>query len=481
MYFRMASYVKVLILIILLGPCLYLRSQVIIPDTSLYNAFLTGPDVQSNLNFALQQAASLGNSMGIEWLLNHGADIDTRTYQNVTPLMFAVAAGEKEAVATLLKYDPELDFFSTFNESPLMVAVKDDNLDIAELLLRDSANVNLQDKRGNTALHLASIYGFFYMTDMLLYYEADPDIRAKDGTTPLMVAVFGGFADLADLLLQNRAHVLDSDNDGFTALMIAAQFGDTLLTDLLLKRGADIHAINKYKYDALDLAIKLNHPETVEFLFRKGYFSVSSGKDPIDPYTVATIYGRKNIIDILRKSNLPEAQRKGFNQISLAASVKVCFHDLYTGFSVTTREPINHFGIIAGFDMKPAWSRVIVKQTDVLYYQYMDKSYLAYAGVLKELNLSDNATKGNWFFTGSVAAGYSFGNKYKGTEIKPESRVRIIPAAGFRYNKNNFNFQIGLEYTNTELYKIGPVWLRTGISFNLDFENFKGPAKVLRW
>jgi uncharacterized protein len=481
MYFPKASYLKVLILILLSGPAYNIYSQEIITDTNLYIPILRGSDVQNNLNYALLQAASLGNTVGIDWLMKHGADINSNTSENVTAVMFAVAAGEKEAVKTLLKYDPDLDIISGYNESPLMVAVKAQNFNIAELLLRDSANVNLQDRHGYTALHLAAIYGDFNMVDLLLYYEADVNIKSHDGTTPLMVAAYGAFASITDLMLQNRARVQDTDNDGFNALMLAAQNGDTLIIDMLLGRGADIHAINKYKYDALDLAIRLNQPATVEYLLKKEKIRGQGEERSIDPYSVAMTYRRKEIIDILKANNITGPDKGGFDQVTLTGSGKVCFHDLYTGFSVTAREPEHGMGIFAGFDLKPAWTRVLVKETDNLFYQYMDKSYLVYAGILKEFSLTRNTIKGNWYFTGSLAAGYSFGNELKGTNIKPDSRLRVIPSAGFRYNKNAVNFQIGLEYTNTEFYKIGPVWLRTGISFNLDFNNLRGPAKVIKW
>jgi ankyrin repeat protein len=481
MFFPKASYSILLILALFLWPSIYVSSQEVVTDTNDYYAILRGSDVQGNLDYALFQAASQGNTIGIDWLIRHEADVNATTVQGITPVIFAVSSGEKEALKILLKYKPDLDVISVFNESALMVAVKDHNFDITELLLRDSANVNLKDRRGFTALHYAVLSGYLNMTDLLLYYDADVNIRSNDGTTPLMVAAHLGFADITDLLLQNRARVSDLDNEGFTPLMFAAQNSDTIIMDLLIKRGADLNAVNKYNYDALDLAIRLNLPDAVKFLLKSGANDRSSKVKSVDPYSVASIYRRNEITGILRENNIPETEKRGFDQVSLSGSAKLSFHNIYTGFSVTIRELKNNIGIIAGFDLEPGWSRVLVKSSGDLYYQYMDKSYLVYTGILKELSLTDNVIKGNWYFCGSIAAGYSFGNEFKGTNIKPDSRLRFIPSAGFRYNKNAFNFEIGLEYTNTEYYKIGPVWLRTGISFNIDFRNLRGQAKIIKW
>jgi len=481
MFFPKASYFMILILALFTGSSVYVCSQEVVVDTNEYIYILRGSDVQNNLDFALIQAASQGNSIGIDWLIRHGADVDVRTVQNITPVILTVSSGEKEALKTLLKYKPDLDVISVFNESALMVAVKDQNFDIAEILLRDSANINLKDRRGYTVLHYAILSGNFKMADLLIYYDADVNIRSNDGITPLMVAAYTGNVYITDLLLQNRAKVLDADNEGFTSLMMAAQNGDTASMAMLLRRGANKHAVNKYNYDALDLAIRLNLPEAVKFLIKAGTNDPDYSTIAVDPYSVASIYKRDKITDILRENNIPETEKKGFDQVSFTGSMKLSIHNIYTGFSVTVREIRNNLGIIAGFDLEPAWSKVLVKKSENLYYQYMDKSYLVYAGVLKEFCLTDNAVKGNWYFSGSVAVGYSFGNEFKGTNIKPDSRVRFIPSAGFRYNKKAFNFQIGLEYTNTEYYKIGPVWLRTGISFNIDIRNLRGQAKIIKW
>jgi uncharacterized protein len=482
MYSPRTSYLRILFLILLSGFPLFVTSQeVAVPDTIEYYAIFRGSDVQNNLNYALFTAASIGNCIGIEWLVRHGADVDARTMENVTPVIFAVASGEKYALSQLLVYHPDLDVISSYDESALMVAVKDNNMEIAELLLRDSALVDLQNKRGFTALHMSVSYGHREMTDMLLYYEANVNIRSNDGTTPLMVAAYSGYPDITDLLLQNRANVLDADVDGFTSLMMAAQNGDTLILDLLLNRGADIYAVNRYKYDALDLAIRMNYPEAVGYLLRKRKNMTAPGKGTVDPYAVASIYRRKEIIELLKKNNIPESSKRGFDQVSISVTAKFCLHDVYTGFSIAAKEPKYDLGIFAGFDIKPAWTRVLVKETDWQYYQYVDKSYIAYAGIAKEINISDNAFRGNWFFSGSFAAGYTFGNEFKGTNIKPDSKLRIIPYAGLRYNKNSFNFLIGLEYMNTEFYRIGPVWIRSGISFSIDLTNQRGSVKVIKW
>jgi hypothetical protein len=80
-----------------------------------------------------------------------------------------------------------------------------------------------------------------------------------------------------------------------------------------------------------------------------------------------------------------------------------------------------------------------------------------------------------------LSAGYSFGNKYKGTNRAPESKFRVIPGISFKWSKNNFNFISGFEYMNTEFSRIWPVWCRLGFSYNFFFDLDRAPGKIIRW
>ena len=450
-------------------------------DTLQYYLLLEGPDVQGNLDYSLMTAAAEGDTSGITWLIRHGADVNARTYEGVTPLLFAVASDQKNAVKLLLDNEADPDAISKFTETPLIVAVKKQNLEIAEILLRAGADVNLGDKYNVTPLHYASVYGYFYITDLLLYYEAAIFKRSTDGTTPLMAAIWSGYADIADLLMQNGADPSEKDNLGFSPFLIAAQNGDTIIMNLLLKRRVKIYDTNIFKYNALALSIKGNHKDAVRYLLRIGDKWVSPDIDAINPHAVALVYRRKEITDILLSSKIPESEKPGIDQISITASLKHCYFDYQTGFSVTGKEPVHNFGFLAGMDFKPFYTRVLSKENENTFYQYRDKSAMFYAGILKEIPMTDYPLRGNWSFKGSLSVGYTFGNKIKGTSVIPGNEFKIIPAAGFRWTKNTFSLDLDLEYFNTDYYRVGPVWLRIGCSYNLFLNDIMAPGKVLKW
>jgi hypothetical protein len=367
------------------------------------------------------------------------------------------------------------------SETPLLAAVKNGNIEIAESLIRDSADINLADKNGTSPLHYAAIYGYFNMVDMLLYYDASISKKANDGTSPLMAAVWAGYPDIADLLIQNGADPEETDNNGFNPFLVAAQNGDTVIMEMLIKKNINLYKVNKYNYDALDISIKSNQIKATAYLLRKGDRWTSNGKKPVSPYSVAAKYSRKEITGLLEKNNIPKTFKSGFDQVAITASLKACPYDYFTGLRATFKEPTLNGGIFIGLDIKPGYTRVLIKESSTLYYQYMNKSSVIYGGLFKDIALTDYTFKGNWFFSGSLAAGYTFGNRLKGSGILTGNKIRIIPEIALKWINNNSGFYCGLDFLKTDFYKVGPVWLRLGYSYYIFFDNVRAPAKNIKW
>jgi hypothetical protein len=316
---------------------------------------------------------------------------------------------------------------------------------------------------------------------MLLYYGADIDAKSEEGTTPLLASIWAGYADIADILIQNGANMEAKDNEGFTPFLMAALYGDTLIMDLLFKKGVDIYATNSLNYNALTLTILADHSAATEYLIRIGDKWTDSGRNVINPYTVASKYGRKEMVSILKKNNFPGQLKYEIDQVAIAASSKLCMHDLYTGVSISLKEPYLNLGFIAGCDMKLWYTRVLLKDSENLFYQYMDKGSVAYAGLYKDFSLTNNALTSNIVFSTSLSAGYTFGNNLKGTLITPENKLIMIPALSFKWTKKNLSISLGAEYMKTEYYHVGPVWFRIGSSYSLFFDNVRTKDKTLRW
>jgi ankyrin repeat protein len=439
------------------------------------------PVFEGALENNLMVAASKGYDQEIERLISEGADIDGESEEGATPLIFAVANNRLSSVKTLLAHNPDVNTMTSNYETALIISVKNQYAEIAEALIRGGADIDLADKFGATPLHYASLIGSFTMADLLLYYEADCNKKSNDGTTPLMAAIYSGYADVTDLLFQSGANLEARDNAGFTPLLIAAQNGDTLIMKLLIKEGVDIYEKNNYNYNALALAIESDQKPAVELLLEKGDKWTSPEKEGVNPYTVAYAFGRKDITAMLEKKNV--AGRQGFkiDEISITASAKFNIRDYFIGLGFSFKEPLINAGFFAGCDIKPVYTKVLLKTNENVYYQYFDKSSVVFAGIFKDFTVSEYPSGFKILASASLAAGYSFGSKFKGTNITPSNKFRIMPAAGLKFQKKNVTFKAELEYMDTDFYHNGSLWLRAGIAYNSFINKVRSPGKTIKW
>jgi len=471
------KHILLLIVFMVISLTVFPQVEIVYIDTTEYLPLSSFGALEYNLMIA----ASKGYYTEIERMALMGADIDTETDKGATPLILAVQNDKPKSVFILLKYGANVNRITNRYETPLIIAVRNQSFEIAETLIRYGAEVNYLDNYGATSLHYASIYGYLYITDLLLYYGAKIDQKAFDGTTPLMAAIWAGHANIADLLIQNGANMEARDNEGFTPFLIAAQNGDTLIMNLLSEKGVDIYTLNKYRWDALDLAIRADQENTAEILIKSGNKWTDPERKAVNPYNIAVRYGRKDIIKLLERNKFPSNKKLEVDQMAVTLSFKSDFRDIFSGISFAFKEPLLNLGIITGIDTKLWYTRVLVKESDYLYYQYLDKSSLVYAGVFKDFPLTDNMFRSNFLLSPSLSAAYSFGSKFKGTLNRPDNCFKVIPGVSLKWIKNNITLISGVEFMNTDFYRIGPVWGRFGVSYNFFFDNERAPVKTIKW
>jgi ankyrin repeat protein len=433
------------------------------------------------IDYNLMIAASKGYSDEVVRLILKGADVFSETEMGVTPLIFAISNNQTKAAKILISYGSDPNKMTARKETPLIIATKNGNSEIAEDLIRNTAEPDLTDRYDATALHYASVYDYFQIADMLLYYDASIDKKTTEGTTPLLAAIWAGNADIADLLIQNGASIEVRDNEGFTPFLMAALNGDTLIMNLLVKNGADIYAVNNSKHDALALTILANQTDATRYLLKRGNKWGNHGNDVLSPYRVASKYRRKNILKILDQNKIPGRINYEIDQVDIMLSTRFLSHDIYSGVSFSFKEPYLNGGIIVGFDTKLWYTRVLLKQSEHMFYQYMNKGSVIYAGLFKDFSLTDYAFRGNFELSTSLSAGYSFGSVLKGTLDAPANKFKIIPSVALKWTRKDLSFTAGADYIESDFYHVGPVWVRLGASYNLYFDNVRTKGKTLKW
>ena len=170
-------------------------------------------DVRGKMGSTPLHAASLslGHVDTMRWLLNHGADLNARTYTSRTPLHWAASGALIEAVQMLLEHNPDINPRDDYGDSPLydilsrLSSTEGEAVDIVRRLLEHGADANTRNNNHSTPLHQASSRGLLEVARLLLSYGAKVDEKDGGGMTPFQRASSEGRHEIAVLLLEHGA------------------------------------------------------------------------------------------------------------------------------------------------------------------------------------------------------------------------------------------------------------------------------------
>lgn len=174
------------------------------------------------MGYLLLNAAARGNVNQVRELLEAGADIDSASIDNFTPLMTAAGGGHAEVVKLLLEKGASIKprtKGTPFTESPfgsripggwnaLMAAASSGNADIVSLLLAKGANVNSAMEDRKTPLLTAVKSGSPAVVRLLLDRGADVNFVSDSGYSPLAMADINGKGAIARTLASRGGRII---------------------------------------------------------------------------------------------------------------------------------------------------------------------------------------------------------------------------------------------------------------------------------
>ena len=230
-----------------------MRKAVILTLTLL----LTAPTVNS---FAGQQTIQIdrkterefflslrsNNFKKAEELISSGkVPVDFRNKFDQTPLYYAVDANNTEFAKFLIDHGANVNTKDYFGFTPLHEAVVRGSYNVAKLLIEKGANVNAKDKYGYTPLHLTAIYNRPKMAELLIKHGANVNAKDNYGNTPLhYCGTTPGTAQVAKVLLENGADPTIKNSRGKTPLDLANETKNfpvsRLIAKFLGKKGENI-------------------------------------------------------------------------------------------------------------------------------------------------------------------------------------------------------------------------------------------------
>jgi len=235
----------------------------------------------------------------VRFLLDHGADLDAKDNNGLTPLHVLSQYGNIKATRLLLEHGARVDALDNDQLSPLHFASRTGNAEVAHLLLEHALNkgdqtlqrlltigsedldidtirfflergadVDAVDDNHSTLLHKASHNGNVWVARLLLERGANINARNKDGHTPLhRVSVSAqALEDTMQLLLKHGADFDAVDDTESTPLHMASASGNANATRLLLEHGANVHLQNNEGHTPTQVALAKGHEEIVQLL-----------------------------------------------------------------------------------------------------------------------------------------------------------------------------------------------------------------------
>ena len=231
-------------------------------------------------------AARGGHVDVVTFLLDRGADPNSRSLVDFRPLHLAAMSNRQAVVELLLARGADLEACDRRGMTPLMAAADERGADVVRLLLGRGADAWRQDAAGASAfdrlcaggmwdivraqvtasrqrltgvagaaaLHAVAAAGNGTLANELLALGADTRTPSATGDTLLVSAAKGGLADLTRTLLEGGHDPRTVDKAGRTALHYAVLAYSPAVVDLLARRGADLAVRGADGRSALDIA-----------------------------------------------------------------------------------------------------------------------------------------------------------------------------------------------------------------------------------
>ncbi len=212
-------------------------------------------------------------------------------YVVTTALNEAVFHADKEIIALVLEHGADVNVKSYTGKTPLMVAAANNSVDIMKMLLVHEADINALDKRNYNALMYAAENGHYYACEYLFGMGIDSDVVSIDDKTALDIANENKYEPIISLLTKNYSPLIDAvivrnnrlalqiirsdenldviDSNGLTPLLHATERSNMQVVRALLDSGrVDVNKKDKSGTTALALAVELNNIDMVDLLLK---------------------------------------------------------------------------------------------------------------------------------------------------------------------------------------------------------------------
>lgn len=419
--------------------------------------------VENDDDYNLILAADVGDLDAVNMLIARGADLDARTWDGASALMYACQNGFPDIVDTLIRKGADVNAVPDNGMTALISVSKTGDYEIASLLVNAGAKIEITDENGFSALMYASAYNYPDLVE--LYLEQGTDINQRDwlGNNPLIMATYFGSYEAARVLLKNGISPDTYDQSGFTSLHIACQEGDYDIAFLLLDKGASVNKLNKGGLSPLIMAVQNRHTDIVELLLEHNANinqNISMARNSLD---IAKKQKNEEMVELLFLHGIKPNPYPEISSVFMGLEFDFNGKDFLTGLSAGIFDTKYGLDISTGWLFRPAAIRILDKEHDLFAIQYWEKRSLIFLETGKNIT-AFSMESGEFGFNPALRAIYSW-SRYRGSDAHPDPVSRIVPKAGFYWKNDFLEVSFSYEYLDYKIYRISPHRFNLGMEF----------------
>eukprot|EP00210_Caulerpa_lentillifera_P005401 g5163.t1 len=170
-------------------------------------------DAIESTKSALSRSAAFGSARVAQFLIDNGANVESRENVGFTPLSNAAFYNFLQVARILLESGANIESKNNVGWTPLHISTEEDYVDVAKELVTRGANIEARSNIGDTPLILAAYFGSSDVVQFLLEKNAIVDASNNAGGTALYWAATSGQISIVGILIHNGASKSATDND----------------------------------------------------------------------------------------------------------------------------------------------------------------------------------------------------------------------------------------------------------------------------
>lgn len=398
---------------------------------------------QDSLNSALLDAAWENNFDKVKLLVSQGADVNTRSYDNATPLHFAVSNNNIDMVKLLVYKSANINAKDYKQKTPLHLCAEYGLDSIAEFMILSKAKLDLKNNKGKDALYLSVEKGNYLFADMMMFYGADPKTIAYDSSNLVHAAVESSNLDLLILVLERGADPNQTDINDRTPMYYAFLMDDTIMIRTLEEHGGKFNKNGNIKSEITKNAIEYSRMNMIKYLMQDSTLWVD--KEINGMYNEAIRQDHKEVINLFKEAGIKRTWAPVFQGLTFESNLFYSFKDHSMGVSSGLREMKSNIFLNIGYTHR-LWPKRVQISYHEMELQLWERRGTSYISLSKGFRVVHSRQNSLFFHAGAMEY-YTWG-KYDGMSMSIDETWSFSPVIGVQYIYSPFT--VSAQYTKLD-------------------------------